>query len=199
MSRMERGMNLLNQMQERAVRYYDYKPYTVNDIPYRDPVSEEEKSKAKKIINKKKRMFVWASIAMIAVWIVSLFCAEGLLIKALMLVMVVVVVGIGIKISSGKVQVFTGIAVHKQIRHQNIGSKKVRCIVSVIPESGEKIIYTDVNISKKDYDQVTEGTRVMVVSKVNQAIVLQSANKQICLSESCVEGVDHALFKLYMI
>lgn len=172
MSRMERGMNLLNQMQERAVRYYDYKPYTVNDIPYRDPVSEEEKSKAKKIINKKKRMFVWASIAMIAVWIVSLFCAEGLLIKALMLVMVVVVVGIGIKISSGKVQVFTGIAVHKQIRHQNIGSKKVRCIVSVIPESGEKIIYTDVNISKKDYDQVTEGTRVMVVSKVNQAIVL---------------------------
>ena len=129
-------------------------------------------SKAKKVANELNFFLSGFSIVMIVVFIISLFNAVENYVKVLTCVMMIIVLGITLKSMSKKLQVFTGIAVYKQIIRSDIHSKKVYCTISIIPENGEKVIYRDINISKKEYNRVAEGTRVMVVNKGNKAIIL---------------------------
>lgn len=172
MNRINKIQNLFDQIQEQSVKYNDYVPCSIENIPYRDPSTEEETLKAKKIANKLMLKLSLFSIALIASWVLSLYGTDRFLVKFLLFLMIIISLGITLKEMSKKLQVFTGIVVYKQIRVKDKKSRSVQCTVSIVPENGEKVIYRGINISKKEYIRVTEGTRVLVVNKGVQATLL---------------------------
>lgn len=172
MGRIDKVNNFFEQIEELSIKYKDYTPYLANSIPYRDPSTPEEISKAKKVANCMILSLGFSSIVFIATFVGSLFCTDKLLVKLLLLVVAIFLTGLTLKFMFGKLQVFTGIVVYKQSRGRRRKSEGVHYKISVIPENGEKVIYREIMISSREYRRVTEGTRVLVVNKGHKATIL---------------------------
>lgn len=172
MSRIDKVNNFFDQIEELSNKYKDYTPYLTNSIPYHDPSTQEEISKAKKVANRMTLSLGFYSMVFSATFVSSLFCTDKLWVKLLLLVLAIYLVGLTLKWKFGRLQVFTGRVVYKQTVGYRRKSEGVHYKISVIPENGEKVIYRGVLISSREYKMVTEGTRVLVVNKGHKATIL---------------------------
>ena len=165
MSRVQDAVEEIEKMQELAVKYYDYRSGKATEIVYHDPETKEQEEKARAIQKKTSRL-IYIVTACFLLMLVLTIATEKELWKILLMAAVTAVPSIfAVRAATRKLQVMTGKAVYKQAKVQDIATQRKLYYVSVIPDSGEKVIYTLIQISKEDYEKVEEGTPVLVVDQ----------------------------------
>ena len=172
MSRINRVSNMFDVLEKLSAKYPDYKPVASTQIVYHDPETPEQEEKAKKIAKGSLGLYYIASIAFVITFIASIFAATEIWVVFLLFVLCVLIVGLTIKNRFQKVQVITGKAVYKDRDTVDGSMHRYTYHISVIPDGGEKVIYTKIQVSEQDYQQITEGTPVMIVNKGPKACIL---------------------------
>ena len=175
MEGLEKVKSKLNEMSELREQYADYKLAHISSAQFYDPETEEQKTKANKVVKSVLAVYYMISVVFIASFIGAIFLSTQIIVTVLIGLIMVFVVALTLGAQFKKVQIFKGKAVYKQARLVRVTSKRRRnytYVISVIPDSGEKVIYREIQVSKNDFDQIEEGTPVMVINSVNRACVL---------------------------
>lgn len=182
--------NIFNTLERYGDKYSGYNFDSLSNIVYCDPETPEQEALANSIAKKNNNsvvLYIFAFI-FIAVAIYAAVVTANITFTSIMFVVCALIFSFvirNIKNRSKKTQIFIGKVMYKYVdnsngyngsrrggfkpnvdmRHNSITINAGVCRVSVIPYSGEKVIYKDIPIAKKDYKQVTEGSIVMVVNK----------------------------------
>lgn len=154
----------------------------LSEVVYHDPENQEQEEIAKKIANRHKNgsyvLYIF-SVFCIVIAILSIIMKVGnIWFIGCMIVISAVLVYTSIdamKMERQKTKIITGKAISKQIRKTSSSGRvhrNKRYYVTIIPDSGEKVIYDLIPISRDDYQRTTEGTPIMVVNKGPYACVL---------------------------
>lgn len=155
----------MNEMQNASARYADHQQKHANDIVYREPMNNEESSKAKKMSAKLALVTGGMTALFALITLGTIIGGKGMKGALLMAVLTAVLGFLTYKTISTKPQVMTGIVVFKgeHSTGKATGKNTSRTYyVSVKPDSGEMVIYKDIRISYAEYNKVSEGTHVLV-------------------------------------
>lgn len=117
-----------------------------------------------------KKWLVPADLLLLLIFIYVIVTQNTLLVISLMGLLTVSFVMVTIRIASKKPRVVVGRAVAK--REEWAASNKYCYYVSIAVDEPEKAIHSRIPISKKDYERVEEGMRIMVVNSSGQGIIL---------------------------
>lgn len=170
----EKLNNMLDELNELGVKYANYKITNLKKAPFRDPESDEELKASKKITNETNKFMALFTFIMLVFLVLTIITSKNVLGITIMSILFIIPLILLIKGYFGKTQVFTGTAVYKQKRaYGNVEKRRYTYHISVIPDNGEKVIYTSIQVSRENYEQITEGTHVMVVNKENRACVIK--------------------------
>jgi len=168
-NKVENMFNLLEMLSE---KYSGYKVVPTSSIVYHDPETPEQEEKAKRISKKVLGLYYLVSIAFLASAISSIIMDAPIWVIILLLIITTIFVISTLKTQFKKLQVMTGKAVYKNKERKSNNTGKYVYFISVIPDSGEKVIYRRIQVSENDYEQIKEGTPVMVVNKGTRVCVL---------------------------
>lgn len=171
MDRFTKGFAELEYMQELAAKYSDYTSGDSTKIPYHDPETKEQQEKAEKVRNADLRLMVIVSAAFILTLILMIVSGSGIGWILFIAAVTAFPVVMAVKTKTQKVQVITGRAVYKQKERRGSNHRMFDYYISFIPDGDEKIIYSRIQISKEDYEQVTEGTPVLVVKEQHACLL----------------------------
>lgn len=185
MSGINRVKNMFDVLQKGAVKYADYKVQPLSEAEYHDPENVEQVEKAEKIekMNNKKIPIIlmctllFSAISIYIIWTTAEWTKEIIMIALTMFIATALLIRFSIKMIKDKpkkVQVITGKAIYKDTRSHS-RNRGYSYLVSIIPDSGEKVIYRKIPISREDYERVTEGTHIMVVNKGPFACIIKDS------------------------
>lgn len=162
MNRFNNLASAMNEIQDVSERYADHEPKNVNDIVFHKPVNDVQAEMAEKL---KGGVAFLEGIFAIVMVLLAIYCV----VIGKILFTLLFVAGAGffaydaISCKKSPAQVMTGTVVYKQER-RGTGRKRSRIfVVTVKPDSGERVIYRGIQISEADYKMVSEGTPVLVV------------------------------------
>lgn len=172
---MQKVEDKFNNLRELSAKYSDYQRLPASKIVYQDANNAEDEAKAKQI-TKSYNIFLAVFAFVFAITTVLTFVVDtSILVKILLIVITTCVISILVKSVSTKPKVAYGIAIYKDKHLASSGSYRNRryiYYITFIPDNGEKVLYTNIQVSSKDYEQIQEGTRVMVVNKGPKACIL---------------------------
>ena len=172
MQKIEDKFNILNEL---SSKYSDYQSLPASKIVYQDANNAEDEAKARKI-TRSYNIFLTIFVLVFAITTVITFVVDtGILVKILMITITIIVAYVLIKSTFTKPKVAYGMAIYKDTHLVSSGSFRNRryiYYITFIPDNGEKVLYTNIQVSSKDYEQIQEGTRVMVVNKGPKACIL---------------------------
>lgn len=172
---MQKIEDKFNNLKELSAKYSDYQSLPASKIVYQDANNAEDEAKAKQI-TRSYNIFLAVFVLVFALTTVLAFAVDtSILVKLLLIVITACVTCILVKSVSTKPKVIYGIAIYKDKHIVSSGSYRRRryiYYITFIPDNGEKVLYTNIQVSSKDYEQIQEGTRVMVVNKGPKACIL---------------------------
>lgn len=185
MSGINRVKNMFDVLQKGAVKYADYRVQPLSEAEYHDPENVEQAEKAEKIEkmnNKKIPIVLMCTLLFCAIFIYIIltttdWTGDVIMIAFTLFIACALLIGFSIKMIKDKpkkVQVITGKAIYKDVRSHG-RNRGYSYLVSIIPDSGEKVIYRGIPISREDYERVTEGTPIMVVNKGPFACIIKDS------------------------
>lgn len=163
----------LEQLQE---KYKEYQRLPSSKIQYQDIEDPEHLKKAKNIASKYNLLITIIALAFGLTTIGCFFTDTSILIKLLLCVITVTIVVVMCKTVFVKPKVAYGIAIYKDRTYYGDSARFNRptryyYYITFVPD-GEKTLFTRIKISMEDYNQIQEGTRVMVVNKGPMACIL---------------------------
>lgn len=170
MKRLEDKFNTLNEL---SAKYSDYQSLSASKIEYGNANNTEDEIKAKKITRKYNLFLTIFIVAFAITTVLTVMSDTDIIVKILVATVMVVAVCLLIKSVFTKTKVAYGIAIYKDIHMTRSGaSRRYTYYITFVPDNGEKVLYKNIQISSKDYKQIQEGTKVMVVNKGPKACIL---------------------------
>ena len=165
-----------DELQRLSEKYSDYQKLPNTQIEYQDIENPEHLKKARKIAWSYNIIICVATLAFGLTTVGCFFADTGLLLKALLIGITAILLVVMCKNVFTKPKVAYGIAIYKDRTlhgHTSTVNRATRYYyyITFVPD-GKKVLYTRVNISMKEYEQIQEGTRVMVVNKGPKACIL---------------------------
>lgn len=168
--------NMFEELETLSAKYSDYQGLQASQIEYEDARNQDDYQRAKKISKNYDIFIIIFFVIFAATTVGSFFTDAGFLVRALLIVCTGVVGYVLAKSLFKETKVAYGKAIYKQKRlARHSGTRSARgyiYLITFIPDNGEKKLYTGVQISKREYEQIEEGTPVMVVNKGPRACIL---------------------------
>lgn len=159
--------DMFKELQDLQAKYSDYTPINSSAIPYHDPETPEQAARAKQVKNGSTMWFLLFSVAFIVTLILAIVSHAETWAIVLLSVICLGIVACTIKVMVGRPMVVTGTVIYKHLDGTPNQPGTYQFYVSVIPDGAGKVIARNIKISRQDFDQVVEGTRVMVVKGGN--------------------------------
>ena len=174
--RIQKVTDKFDQLHELSERYSDYQRLPNSKIVYRDIENPEHLKKAKKITSKYNLFIIVIALVFGLTTVASFFSDTDLFIKLLLCAITVFLVALVCKSMFSKPKIAYGIAIYKDRTFYGGSARLGRperymYYITFVPD-GEKVLYTRIKVSMEDYNQIQEGTRVMVVNKGPKACIL---------------------------
>ena len=164
---LENMVSAVSNMQEVSAKYADHESKNASQIVYHEPADAKQASIAAAVRRKTAALFIVGAVVFTAFTVFAFVTGQSITAALVMAVLSAVLIFTVFRILSGTPQVMTGIAVFKYERigsGSGTGKNTARTyLISVKPDSGERVIYKNIQISQKDYAKVAEGTPVLVV------------------------------------
>ncbi|MBR2704436.1 MAG: hypothetical protein IKE91_03105 [Clostridia bacterium] len=166
-----------DELETLSEKYSDYQSCPVSEIVYQDARSPEDEKKARKIAIQFNLFIGLFFVVFGTITVLTFITDTTILVKALLTVITGIIGYVFLKSIFEKPKVTYGRAVYKYRRLVgHVGSrrsaKRYVYIITFIPDNGEKKIYTGVQASQKDYEQIQEGTPIIIVNKGPKACIL---------------------------
>lgn len=155
-------------LQEAGARYSNYPGGEFKDIPFYEPDTEELSKRAEKMKNNTlKKMYLAAGIFLLflIMGIAANNSIKGIIIMSVMTALLIILC---IYMKSKKPKIAVGTAVFKYDEGK-VGTRQKHYYVSVLVEG---VIYKRIPIRKKDYDNVEEGTQILIEKVSGRSCVL---------------------------
>ena len=161
------------QLQE---KYSDYQRLPNTAIKYQDIENPEHLKIAKKVAFKYNLFIIIVAVAFVLTTVASFLTDTSLILKILLTAITALIVVVMCKTVFAKPKVAYGIAIYKDRTlhgHTSTVNRATRYyyFITFVPD-GEKVLHTRVNISMNEYEQIQEGTRVMVINKGPKACII---------------------------
>ena len=158
---LEKLQKKFNDLTELSKKYSSMGYEKSTHINYRNPENEEEEKFVKKA-NIKHFLFIFFCTLVFLICFICLLMTKGNILFKIIVGLVTVVCGyFSIKSITTK-ELFIGKAIYKE-RKRSTNKKRRSYIyfVTVIDEEN-KLIHSQIQVSKKDYDIIEEGTTVLI-------------------------------------
>ncbi len=154
--------------------YFEYLQTQPKELVFHDPENDEQAKIASRVKNKTLRMFVFGDVILLLILIYVIVTKNKFIVISLMGVMIVLFVTKTVEIARKKPQVVVGKAVTKQKKWDATHNLKTKYnyYVSIAVDEPEKAIHSMIPVSKKDYERVEEGMRIIVVNSSGQGFIL---------------------------
>ncbi|MBP3708581.1 MAG: hypothetical protein J6J36_08330 [Clostridia bacterium] len=154
--------------------YSEYLQTQPKELVFHDPENDEQAKIASGVKKKTLGMFVFGDIILLLILIYVIVTKNTFIVISLMGVLTVMFVTKTVQIARKKPQVVVGKAVTKQKKWNATHhlKNKYDYYVSIAVDEPEKAIHSMIPISKKDYERVEEGMRIIVVSSSGQGFIL---------------------------
>lgn len=163
LDRFEKGSNFIEELKDIAARYPGYKAVIPSQVKYHDIENEMQERIAKKTGNSK---IIPTAIGTVAFGATALFAllvgqtAIGIVCAGIALLLVYFL----ISTMTSKPKVALGKAVWKKSEYTNFKNPRATMyFVYVALDGPEKIICQHIQTSKEDYDNIVEGTPIVIV------------------------------------
>ncbi len=160
--------NLLN-LPELAKKYADYEAKHCSKIVYREPMNQQEIDLAKKTKASILTVMWFVSVILSLVFIWGLFSPKSMNVLIIGAICFNAPLIITLIITLQKPKVILATVVYKDVEKKRSTERTPNYAISVIPESGEKIVYTDITASYHDAQSMEEGTRVLIIKVLTGA------------------------------
>ena len=169
--------NMFEELETLSAKYSDYQGLPASKIEYGEARNQDDYQRAKKISKNYDIFIIIFFVIFAATTVGSFFTDAGFLVRALLIACTGIVGYVLAKTLFKETKVAYGKAIYKQKRLAgHIGTRRSArgyiYLITFIPDNGEKKLYTGVQISKREYEQIEEGTPVMVVNKGPRACIL---------------------------
>lgn len=166
-----------DELEELSAKYSEYQGLPVSQIQYQDARNDEDKKKARKVGLHYDILMTVFFVVFAIVTVLTFIGDTGILLKLLLVAITGLIGFLLFKSLLVKPKVAYGKAIYKQRRLVgHVGSrrsaKRYVYLVTFIPDGDEKVLYKGVQVSRKDFEQIQEGTPIMVVNKGHQACIL---------------------------
>ena len=168
---MDRFNDMMDNLKELQAEYADYRPVRVQDLPFKEPETEEQKAKAKQLSKTSNGLLIGIFMAFIATLVFAIVTHASISGIILVGVLCVLIGFIVYKQFSQKVMVSTGKAIFKKSVRKS-GRRYHLYYITFVPDGSEKVLSTRVLVSAEDYSKIVEGTRVMVINRGSHACIL---------------------------
>ncbi len=167
--------NMINDF-EKGLEQYLTEGYTLknnSEIIYQDPENADQISKARKSIRSSMAISIIVLVSLVAMLIGMIIIGSNIGWIIFMGIFVAIVGFAMYKDRPGKqIKIMKSKAVCKyRVKIGSASSKNYNYFVTVIPDNEVKTIYRELQVSKKDYELIQEGTPIMVV-KGGKACIL---------------------------
>lgn len=158
------------------LEYAEYLQTTPKKLVFYDPENEQQAKIATRIKRNRLAVLTLVGLIMLFLFIYVIVTKNTLLVISLMGLMVVIFMIFIIRTAKTKPQVAIGRAVTKQKRLRLNNSSSTRnqysYYVTIAVDKPEKAIHSGIPVSKKVYERVEEGMKIMVVNPSGQGIIL---------------------------
>jgi len=155
---------------EKAKQYAGYQVKHANDLIYREPANDQEKTLAKKIIKKNGTLIALIATVFTVLTIACFVGGQNLPISLLLAGISLICILFAIKTFTTKPQVIIATAVNKESRcysssySLSMKQKGTLFYVYVIPENDTHTIYQGVTVNlRTTFEAIQEGTKILVI------------------------------------
>ena len=154
--------------------YVEYIQTQPKKLVFHDPENDEQAKIASGIKRKSLAWLVLGDVFLLLIFIYVIVTKNTFLVISLMGLITGTFVIKTVQIASKKPQVVVGRAVAKQSKWDATHNlhNKYNYYVSIAVDEPEKAIHSMIPVSKKVYERVEEGMRIMVVSPSGQGVLL---------------------------
>lgn len=156
------------------VEYAEYLQTQPKELVFHDPENDEQAKIASRIKTKKLKLFVFGDVLLSLILIYVIVTKNTFIVISLMGLFTLMFVIKTVQIARKKPQVVVGRAVAKQKKWRATHhlKNKYDYYVSIAVDEPEKAIHSMIPVSKKVYERVEEGMRIMVANSSGQGIIL---------------------------
>ncbi len=156
------------------IEYAEYLQTQTKELKFHDPENDEQAKIALREKRKTLGMLMFGDVVCSLILIYVIVTKNTFLVISLMGLLTVVFVINTVPVARRKPQVVVGRAVAKQKKRDFTSNavRKFNYYVSIAVDEPEKAIHSMISVSKKDYEKVEEGMRVIVVNVSRKGIVL---------------------------
>lgn len=156
------------------IEYAEYLQTKPKELVFHDPENEEQAKIASRIKLKTLILLTLGGSIILFLFIYVIVTKNSLLVISLMGLMVVIFMIFIIRTAKTKPQVAIGRAIAKQKKLRNSSSTRNQYshYVTITVDKPEKAIHSMIPVSKKVYERVEEGMKIMVVNSSGQGIIL---------------------------
>lgn len=166
----ENGMKL-----EIPAEYSEYMNPNSGRIIYHDPENEEQASIAVKAKAKLLAFMSMIVILLLIFTVVAVTDGNKTTAAILMCAFTAIVIGFTVRIACIKPQVVIGRAVIKTKQLRQGSGRRFSYHVAIAVDKPEKTIYSGINVSRKDYEIIQEGTPIIVVNITGNGRVFENS------------------------
>lgn len=169
MDGFEKVSEFMRNMQDTAARYADYRRVSPAEVEYHEIENDEQLMLVRKAGSSNSLVIVVVLLAFAATGIFSIFTGS-IPVGVLLLAFVGLLMYLYLPAVTGKPMVKEGKAIWKQTR--KTGTKRRNgyshtYFVTIIFESPEKTLCQLVQTNKSDYEEIVEGTPMLLIKKGN--------------------------------
>ncbi len=166
----ENGMEL-----EIPVEYSEYMNPNSGRIVYCDPEDEEQAAIAAKVKAKMLFMMTIVVVFLLIFTVVAVTDGNKTTAAILMCAFTALFIGFTVRIVCIKPQVAIGRAVIKTKQLRQGSGRKFSYHVAIAVDKPEKTIYSGINVSRKDYEIIQEGTQILVENITGNGRVFENS------------------------
>lgn len=160
---------------EIPVEYSEYINPNSGRIVYHDPENEEQASIAAKVKSKLLCMMTMTVVLLLIFTIVAITDGNKTTAAILMCAFTTLFIGFTLRIVCMKPQIVTGRTVIKTKQLRQGSGRRYSYHVAIAVDKPEKTIYSGINVSKKDYEIIREGTPIIVVNITGNGRVFENS------------------------
>ncbi len=164
-----------NMRLEIPAEYSEYIHLHPVKIAYYDPENEEQASIAAKVKSKLLCMMTMTVVLLLIFTIVAITDGNKTTAAILMCAFTTLFIGFTLRIVCMKPQIVTGRTVIKTKQLRQGSGRRYSYHVAIAVDKPEKAIYSGINVSKKDYEIIREGTPILVVNITGNGRVFENS------------------------
>ncbi len=161
---VEELKNKMEELQEISSRYTDYKVVLPSKIKYKNIENEKQEELVKNYLKSPTLVIIVATIAFSLTALLS-FLLGKTTIGIISAICTLPLIYFTITTICNKPQIAFGKAVWKKEEYSNFNSPTIKMYYVYVAIEEEKVILQHIQTTKKDYEKIEEGTKIMIIKK----------------------------------